>query len=897
MNRKTSKILALLMSLALVTGLFAPLTAAAGTEPSDDGSAMEELSRQMQDMNKDAFDFRSEKSASALKLNEDMPAKYDLRNVDGERYVTPVRFQNPFGSCWGFAAIAAAETSILGSGLAEDDGYNWKTLDLSEKHLINFHVRPIADKNDPQYGEGMYFDEDYFKTFEDKFNAGGLPFYATTLFASGMGPNREDRSLPDTAPEGTPADIYGYHGLNKEIEKYQTGDGTWIDYDYDPDDDWSIPEELRYTQSYVLKESFMLPSPAAQVLDDSEDEFAEAHYEYNPLGTLAIKEQLMAKRAVEIGFHADNSMPNQESDGIYISSNWAHYTYDEEEVANHAVTIIGWDDDYPKENFVEGYNPPEDGAWLVKNSWGSGEEKFPNNGGGNWGLLQGQDKAPYEETSDIHTGYFWLSYYDKSLGLPEALDFQSSNERKQYYIDEYDNMPAEDVQSADLGTESAMSNVFKADMNETLRQISCHTAAPGTTVYYSVYLLTSGFKSPTDGVMMTSGEAGPYKYGGFHKITLEEPVSIMKGQSYSIVITEVTPEGDYNVNLQMAYGEEMSRFAGQYSWVKGVVNPKESYVKVGGSWYDLTDEGFLEEMFGEFYVILTFDNFPIKGYLDENKDASLTMKLSSDNVLLEPYGGSPSDTLRVRLSGTQDTFPDTSEITWELEEGGEEYVSIAPSESNTSVCDVEAIKPGVAYVKVSIPGIGTRAARVEVTKYGKWSAYDEIRMDYFERTTFDVMDDEWNLQDPSDFTFTSDDPEIVKVDAGGNLTPAGIGTTTVRATDEMGYEAAGEVTVTKAKQPMKVKGKTVSVKLSDLKKGDQKIKITKAAKITKAKGKKSYAKKSGDKNITVNKKTGLITVKKGLKKGTYKIKVKVTAKGSKYYKKGSKTAVITIKIN
>ena len=74
----------------------------------------------------------------------EFPAAFDLRSVDtdgdgvGDRcYVTPVRSQYPFGTCWGFAATAAAETSILGSVL-EDDPDAWKTLDLSEKQLIYF---------------------------------------------------------------------------------------------------------------------------------------------------------------------------------------------------------------------------------------------------------------------------------------------------------------------------------------------------------------------------------------------------------------------------------------------------------------------------------------------------------------------------------------------------------------------------------------------------------------------------------------------------------------------------------------------------------------------------------------------------------------------------------------
>ncbi|MDD6071249.1 MAG: Ig-like domain-containing protein [Clostridiales bacterium] len=53
--------------------------------------------------------------------------------------------------------------------------------------------------------------------------------------------------------------------------------------------------------------------------------------------------------------------------------------------SNHAVTIVGWDDDYPASNFSN--TPPGNGAWLCKNSWGTG-----NYAG---------------------SGYFWLTYYNQ----------------------------------------------------------------------------------------------------------------------------------------------------------------------------------------------------------------------------------------------------------------------------------------------------------------------------------------------------------------------------------------------------------------------------------------------------------------------------------------------------
>ena len=86
---------------------------------------------------------------------KNLPSSFDLRDVDGRGYVTPVKFQNPFGTCWGFAAIAAAETSVLGSHFA-DDPNAYKTLDFSEKQIAFFTHTHIEDPANSQNGKGTY---------------------------------------------------------------------------------------------------------------------------------------------------------------------------------------------------------------------------------------------------------------------------------------------------------------------------------------------------------------------------------------------------------------------------------------------------------------------------------------------------------------------------------------------------------------------------------------------------------------------------------------------------------------------------------------------------------------------------------------------------------------------
>lgn len=107
--------------------------------------------------------------------------------------------------------------------------------------------------------------------------------------------------------------------------------------------------------------------------------------------------------------------------------------------------------------------------------------------------------------------------------------------------------------------------------------------------------------------------------------------------------------------------------------------------------------------------------------------------------------------------------------------------------------------------------------------------------------------------------------------------------------------------IVKAASPLKASPKAVTIKYKKLKKKAQTVKLANALKVTGKHGTVTYTKVSVNKKkfakkFVVNKKTGKITVKKGVKKGTYKLKVKVAATATKNYKAGSKTATITIKV-
>lgn len=125
---------------------------------------------------------------------------------------------------------------------------------------------------------------------------------------------------------------------------------------------------------------------------------------------------------------------------------------------------------------------------------------------------------------------------------------------------------------------------------------------------------------------------------------------------------------------------------------------------------------------------------------------------------------------------------------------------------------------------------------------------------------------------------------------------AGTYTITLKGIGNYTGQTKTAYTIQRADNPVSIAGKKITLKRSVLKKHSKKVKRSKVLKIRHAQGKVTFDKTEGDPKIRIHKKTGRVTVKKGIKKGTHTVTVRVIVSGNSNYEPADKTISFKIRI-
>jgi C1A family cysteine protease len=343
------------------------------------------------------------------------PSSYDLRTYGK---VTPVKNQNPYGTCWAFATLGSLESSLMPSS----------PCDLSEDNLV------------------LTSGFDSSQTVSTAYNAGGNDTMSTAYLARG-------------GPVSEADDPYG--------------DGVAVP---------GLAPRLRLQQQLVVC------NDGAEPKDTAGDEAAikDALQTYGALYTSMI----WKGSAYNATYHSYYGGTSQ-----YVIAN-----------AGHAVTIVGWDDNYPASNFTD---VPADGngAWIVKNSWGS-----------SWG----------------DQGYFYLSYYDYWAGRYAAA-FTAVDVGLYTTTYEYDPLGACSFFYWPFASSAWEANDFTATSSDPITGVGFYTVAPN--MQYVVYTASTH----TGG--RTQQASGTATLGGYHYVPLASALPVTNGQAFSIIVKLTAPSG------------------------------------------------------------------------------------------------------------------------------------------------------------------------------------------------------------------------------------------------------------------------------------------------------------------------------------------------------------------
>jgi len=465
-------------------------------------------------------------------------------------------------------------------------------------------------------------------------------------------------------------------GLEGDINKFDTSHGSVMQYGGNVEMaansllDWegAVNEDVvPYTTEYVRQvENNQLDDSLAYGKDVAH---VQNFYRVNTTSKEDIKKAVMDYGAVSISYWSDQSS-NWSTQ--YYNSLTAAYYCPEGHTTNHAVNIVGWDDDYSSDNFAT--KPEGNGAWIVRNSWGS---------------EYGKD------------GYFYLSYYDKSIySVGYTLEAELSDNYNNNY--QYDGAMLYGYMG--YAGSNKYSNIFEAKANlggsENIKAVSFMTGSSTNLNYtVSVYTNLSDDANPESGTLAAQ-KSGVTTYDGMYTVVLDSSVNINEGKKFSVVVEVNSNSGKTSY---LAYERSMQSGEAGY-WCTASIKANQSFINSPyNGWNDFSNKSY-------------GGNFIIKAFTDNETTTTVDVEKVSLNKSATTLTEGESETLTATITPSNATGDKT--VKW-----SSSNAEVAAVDSNGKVT---AKKAGTAVITATSSNRKTASCTVTVKQKDTYTGLRDV---------------------------------------------------------------------------------------------------------------------------------------------------------------------------
>ena len=538
-------------------------------------------------------------------------------------------------------------------------------------------------------------------------------------------------------------------GLEGDINKFDTSRGSVMQYGGNVEMaansllDWegAVNEDVvPYTIEYVRQvENNQLDDSLAYGKDVAH---VQNFYRVNTTSKEDVKKAVMDYGAVSISYWSDQS---SDWSTQYYNSLTAAYYCPEGRTTNHAVNIVGWDDDYSSDNFAT--KPEGNGAWIVRNSWGS---------------EYGKD------------GYFYLSYYDKSIySVGYTLEAELSDNYNNNY--QYDGAMLYGYMG--YGGSNKYSNIFEAKANlggsENIKAVSFMTGSSTNLNYtVSVYTNLSDDTNPESGTLAAQ-KSGVTTYDGMYTVVLDSSVNINEGKKFSVVVEVNSNSGK---TAYLAYERSMQSGKAGY-WCTASVKANQSFINSPyNGWNDFSNKSY-------------GGNFIIKAFTD-NETTTVDVEKVSLNKSATTLTEGESETLTATITPSNATGDKT--VKW-----SSSNEAVAAVDSNGKVT---AKKAGTAVITATSSNGKTAGCTVtvkqkEIVITGISLNKSTTSLTEGESETLTATIAPSNATGDKTVKWSSSNEAVAAVDSNGKVTAKKAGTAVITATSSNGKSASCTVTV------------------------------------------------------------------------------------------------------